>query len=222
MSNNDSFVEEVSEAVRRDRLFATFRKYGWIAGLVVIAIVGGAAWSEYTKARDAAEAEALGDALLVANEADDAEERAAALTQVEADGGARAVAGMLSAGALEEAGDAAAAAQLLRDLSSAADVPPLYRDLAALKAVMVDPDMPPEEKVNALDSLAQPGAPFQLLAKEQQAYAQVAAGDRETALGTLRSIVDDAGVSQGLRDRAQTLIVALGGDVTDGGAAPEE
>ena len=41
MSTPDSFVEEVTEAVRRDKLYAAFRKYGWIGGLVVIGIVGG-------------------------------------------------------------------------------------------------------------------------------------------------------------------------------------
>ena len=42
MSNPDSFIEEVTEEVRRDRLFALFRKYGWIGVVLVLAIVGGA------------------------------------------------------------------------------------------------------------------------------------------------------------------------------------
>ena len=29
MHNSDSFIEEVSEAVRRDRLTAGLRRYGW-------------------------------------------------------------------------------------------------------------------------------------------------------------------------------------------------
>jgi len=39
----------------------------------------------------------------------------------------------------------------------------------------------------------------------------------DTAIATMRAIVDDAGATRGLRERAQTLIVALGGDLT----APE-
>ena len=35
MSNPDSFIEEVTEEVRRDKLFALFRKYGWIAGCLL-------------------------------------------------------------------------------------------------------------------------------------------------------------------------------------------
>ena len=60
VSNNESFIDEVSEAVRRDQLFATFRRYGWIAALLVIVQVGGAAWNEVTKARKASADQARG------------------------------------------------------------------------------------------------------------------------------------------------------------------
>ena len=46
MSNSDSFIDEVTEEVRKDRLFQLFRRYGWIAGVVIVLIVGGAAWNE--------------------------------------------------------------------------------------------------------------------------------------------------------------------------------
>ena len=46
MSDSDSFINEVSEELRRDRLFALMRRWGWLAGLVVLAIVGAAAWFE--------------------------------------------------------------------------------------------------------------------------------------------------------------------------------
>ncbi len=64
LSNPDSFIDEVTEEVRRDRLFAMFRKYGWIGVLAVVAIVGGAAYTEWSKARSEARAQAFGDAVL--------------------------------------------------------------------------------------------------------------------------------------------------------------
>jgi hypothetical protein len=45
VSNPDSFIDEVTEEVRRDRLFGLFRKYGWIGLVVILGIVGGTAWS---------------------------------------------------------------------------------------------------------------------------------------------------------------------------------
>ena len=79
MSNPDSFIEEVTEEVRRDRLFGLFRKYGWIGVLLVAGIVGGAAWNEWSKAREAARSQAFGDALIDALDQGTPEERRAAL-----------------------------------------------------------------------------------------------------------------------------------------------
>jgi hypothetical protein len=51
------------------------RRYGWIAVLVVLALVGGAAWNEWRKARDAAQAQGLGDAMIAALEANESDAR---------------------------------------------------------------------------------------------------------------------------------------------------
>ena len=56
MSDTDSFIDEVTEEVRRDRLFGLMKRYGWIAALAVLLIVGGAAWNEWRKAQDRAAA----------------------------------------------------------------------------------------------------------------------------------------------------------------------
>ncbi|KKK62940.1 hypothetical protein LCGC14_2999320, partial [marine sediment metagenome] len=75
MSNTDSFIDEVTEEVRRERLFGFLRRYGWIAVLAVVLIVGGAAYNEWRNASERAEAQAFGDALLAALEADSPEAR---------------------------------------------------------------------------------------------------------------------------------------------------
>jgi len=53
MSDTDSFIDEVNEEVRRDRFYFMLKRYGWIAVLAVILLVGGAAWNEYQKRRPA-------------------------------------------------------------------------------------------------------------------------------------------------------------------------
>ena len=100
MANEDSFINEVTEEVRRDRLFSLFRRYGWIAALVVVLIVGGAAWNEWRRAQARAEAEARGDAVLAALDADAAEARAEAIgnAAVAETGDLSAVLAMLAAG----------------------------------------------------------------------------------------------------------------------------
>ena len=36
MSDTDSFIDEVTEEVKRDRLFAMMKRYGWIAVVIVL------------------------------------------------------------------------------------------------------------------------------------------------------------------------------------------
>ena len=100
VSNTDSFIDEVTEEVRRDRLFGVMRRYGWIAVLAILMLVGGAAWNEWRKAQDRAAAQALGDAVLSALAIQDRGARAAALDAIAAPG-AQAAAGIALLAAAE-------------------------------------------------------------------------------------------------------------------------
>ena len=214
MSDTDSFISEVTDEVRREKLYGYLRRYGWIAIVCVLALVGGAALTEYRAAQSRAAAEATGDALLDALEQGDAAARAAALTGVDTEGASAAVALLLQASTQQEAGDTEAAAETLNRLALSPDVPALYRDLAAFKAAML-PVAETETRKLALETLAAPGQPFSLLAQEQLAYIALDEGDTEAAVAMLRRIEEDAAVTRGLRDRVQTLMVALGEPLAD-------
>lgn len=214
MSETDSFIEEVTEEVRRDRLFKLMRKYGWIGVLAVLAIVGGAAWNEWQKASARAEAEAFGDAILAALAADDPAGRTAALAALSAP--AEGQAALLSFLAAEEslaAGDAGAAETALAAVAADATAPALYRQLAQLKLLILKgPSMSAQDRDQGLAALAAPGAPFRPLALEQQALALAGAGKAEEARALFAQIMQEAGVPAGLRQRAAQMIVVLGGD----------
>ncbi len=210
MSESDSFISEVTEEVRRDRMFSLMKRWGWLAVLLVLALVGGAAWNEYNKAQTAAEAQATGDALLDGLSNDDAEARAAALMGIDAEGATVAVTALMTAASQQEAGDLEGAAATLDTLALNGDVPAIYRDLAALKRAMLNVDADPAQKREALQALSNPGQPFRLLALEQLAYFDLEQGDRDSAIATLREIMQDADVTRGLNERAQLLMVALG------------
>jgi hypothetical protein len=209
VSNTDSFIDEVTEEVRREKLFAYLRRYGWIGVACVLLLVGGAAFNEYRNAQARDAAQAAGDALLAALEENDAGQRAAALEAVTAQGNSAAVTLLLRAATQQEAGATADAALTLNTLAVDPDVPQMYRDLAAFKAAMLPSDDTAARKA-ALEALSAPGLPFSLLAVEQLAYVALDAGDTDGALALLRRIEEDAGATRGLRERAQTLMVALG------------
>ena len=98
MSDTDSFIEEVSEEMRRDRLYGYMRRYGWIAVLAILSLVGGAAWNEYSKSQARAKAQSAGNAILAALEADDPQERVKSLEALQSEDiteGAKAVVSLM-------------------------------------------------------------------------------------------------------------------------------
>jgi len=218
VSNSDSFIDEVTEEVRRDRLFGGFRRYGWIGVLAVLALVGGAAWNEWSKAQTAAAAQAKGDAILAALVPPDAAARAEALAGVTIAENGAPVPAMLLAAAQDQVGDQAGARVTLQALAADPAAPQLYRDLAAFKAMLLAPaDMALADRLAGWQALAAPGATLRLLASEQMALAYLAAGERDQAVTALDAIVQDAEVTPGLRERVQGLMVALG-ETIDAGA----
>ncbi|MBT8418846.1 MAG: hypothetical protein KJO42_15530 [Silicimonas sp.] len=219
MSNQDSFIDEVTDEVRKDRLYALYRKYGWVAALAVILLVGGAAANEWRKASARAQAEAAGDALLTALENETPEARAEAMAALEApeDAGRRAITLLLRAGTEAELGNKAAAREALDTVAADEALSSEMRDLATLKSVILSSDeVAPEDRIARLSPIAVPGSPYRLLALEQIALAEIETGDTDKALETLTGIAADAGVTQDLRTRVTQLIVALGGEISAG------
>jgi hypothetical protein len=213
MSNTDSFIDEVTEEVRRDRLFALLRRYGWIAVVVILGIVGGTAWREWSNAQAEAQAQAAGDALVAAMERPDTPARIDALQAIDpASPGAGAVRDFLLAAELAADGRAAEAVSLLDAIAINPDLSDIYRQIAAFKALtLTAPDRDPADLRTAFEALAEPGLPLRLLAQEQLALLDIRAGDIDAAIARLQAILIDAEVTSDLQQRAGQAIVALGG-----------
>lgn len=215
VSNTDSFIEEVTEEVRRDRLFKLFKRYGWIAVAAVILLVGATALNEWNKAQERQAAQALGDQMLSALENENRADRAAALAAIDApEGGARAVIGLLSASEAGADAPQEAATQLLA-LADDPTVPQVYRQIAVLKATALPGNgLSPEDRRSRLEGLLPGGGLVRLLAEEQLAYLDIETGNTDAALDRLRQISESAEATIGLRQRAAQMIVALGGELT--------
>lgn len=208
MSNPESFIDEVTEEVRRDKLYATLRKYGWIGIVAVLLLVGGASVNEWMKARAQAEAEATGDAILAAVEKDDPEARVAALEGLDAEGDRAALIALVAAA---ESTDPAAANERLAAVAESPDLPALYRDLAQLKRALLPGVLDAQTRIDILEPLTVPGGAYRVLAEEQIALAEVELGKKDDARARLNALLTDTESSQALRRRASQLIVALGG-----------
>jgi hypothetical protein len=222
VSNPDSFIDEVNEELKRDRLFAMMRKYGWIVVVAVVAVVGFAAWNEWSKSQAEARAQALGDAIVEALEDPDAAARRATLQRLAEEQAATgsaadervAVLNLLLAADSLERGEIDTALPALQQVAANEALPASYRQLAQLKRIILGADqLSVEERESALTGLAAPGQAFRPLALEQLALLRLETGDTEGARAQLESLMSEPDLSPDLRRRVTQLIVVLGGEV---------
>lgn len=224
MSDTDGFIEEVTEEVRRDRLYGYLKRYGWIAVLAVILIVGGASYVEYRKAQANAEAEALGDRLLEALSMQNPQARSVALSEVPLTGAPSDVlVAMIAASELATQGDVETAVDRLEALTQNTALPEVYRQIAGFKALLLQSDTTPAAtRAEGFANYTAPGHPMRLLAEEQIALIAIEQGDVDAAISGLQAILSDAEASSDLQQRAMQVIVALGGEPDTSGMAPAQ
>lgn len=213
MSNSDGFIEEVTEELRRDQLFAAMKRYGWIVALLVVLIVGGAAYNEYRKSQLVAKAQDFGDQLLAALGDNDATKQAETLAAINTDTPrARALRDLLVAASQAEAEDFTAARKTLDGVANS-DVPEMYRQIARFKAAILPDDaLSIDERRQRFADLAQPGSAIRLMAQEQLALIEIETGNKDAAIAAFQSILSDAEVTPDLQERAVQVIVALGAE----------
>ena len=212
LANTDSFLRDVAEEVRRDRLYAQFKRYGWIGAVVVVLIVGGAAAREWLVSKEIAAAQDLGDSILEALEAGDPSASAQSLGSLQAETDeARALVHMIAAVKHLEAGQAGEAASMLRRTASDPSLPPHYRDIALLKALAIESDsVGPDSVISEVEPLADPGRPFRVLALETKALALLEKGQVQEAVDIMSSLVVDSESTDSQRRRVRAVLNALG------------
>ena len=210
MSDTDSFIDEVTEEVRRDRMFNLLRRYGWIAVVAVLLLVGGAAWNEWRLSQQRTQSEALGDAIVSALQLETAAERATALQKIET-AEAPAIVQLLSAAELAGDDRGGEAIAQLAAVQSNGTLPLIYRHIAEFKALVIEDDSQrAETRRTGYENLIASGSALRVLAEEQLALLDIAANDVDGALVRLQRLLEDSEITPGVRRRVTQLITALG------------
>ena len=214
MSDTDSFLQEVSEELRRDKLYRNIRKYGWVAILFVIVIVGAATYREYLKSQAATEAQLFGTSIIDALNEKNVVDRVAKLQKINAPGdNAEAILALLL---LAESNGKEITNQEDRFLSNVIEnlsIEAHYRDLLNFKILLGSAaTMNIDERISAFEEIARPGNVYRLLAEEQLVLIELEQGNSEKAVEKLSQILLDAELTAGLRNRATQMMIALGRD----------
>ncbi len=215
MSNNESFIQEVSEEVRRDRLYRILKKWGWIGIAVIVALVGGASFNEWNKDSKMNSARNLGDRVLsaVANK-DPIELKDIEISNISQD---MFIKNLLSAILLSD-NKLDASKMALEEIRDIPGITKTYRELNAFKLgllVLKEGNLTGDERFSVFEGLVEPGSPFRLLAKEQQALILIEQGKLELAIKALTEISVDSETTASLKRRVTQLRISLGGDPND-------
>lgn len=208
MSETDSFIREVSEEVRQDRMFRLWKKYGALVIGAIAVVVGATALWSWMQHRELAARAERGEAFLATDAADPAGQEALMAAQ---EGPAAALAGMRLALAHAGKGETEAAIAAYEAVAADAQAGAAYADLARLEAIRLRAvSAPPAEMIADLAPLVAEGAPYRLLALELRAALALNAGETDAARADFDAIMADPGLTGEMRSRVQAAVQTLG------------
>ena len=215
--SDDSFIREVDEELRQDRLKSVWDRYGNIAiaaaVLIVLATAGFRGWEYYTASRAANSGDTFLQALDLSEEgrADDA---IAKLEELIAGGSGQypALARLRIGAELAGKGDKQGAIDQFDAIAGDSAFDEDLRALARLRAGLLAVDIVDYDGVKSrLEPLAAAGGDYRSLAREALGIAAYKAGLPSEAAGWFQQIVDDAGSAGGVRERASVMLNLLAG-----------
>lgn len=214
--------DEVDEDLRAERAQQLLKRYGGVIvaiGLLIIAAAASwQAWRWWEGRRDLAAATAYIGAMSVADRIGpaDAKARAEAAAAFEsvvrnAPPGYATLARLRAAALLADAGNARGAASLWDQVAGDGSADPLLRDLASLMWVEHQIDTGDPALLEArLKPLTGADNPWRALALEAQGLLDLRSGKNEAAKAVFRALAQDPTTPDGVRGRANGLLVRLG------------
>ncbi len=210
--SDDSFIREVDEELRSDRMKSIWKRYGKVIIAVAVLIVAGVAANGFYKYWSESRASRSGDAFLAAlNLAREGqqEQALAALRELEQNGyGSYSVlARMRAATVLADAGNYQAAISDFSTIGNDGSVPAAIRDAARIRAgyLLVDHGSY-EDVANQVESLSSPDNAMRHSAREALGLAAWKAGEASQANEWFSLIVGDNGVPASLMQRSQIML----------------
>ena len=217
-NDGDTFVREVDEELRRERVNSFVARFGWAivaAVVLVIAAIGGYIWWQGRQQEQAAQ---QGEALLEALQTMETGNRQAAMPAVDQLAqsdvkGYRVAALFARATAQSEAGREADAIATFKSIAENGEFAEPYRQAALVRQTVLEFDrLQPQQIIQRLGPLARPGQPWFGSAGEMVAIAHLRMNRPELAGPLFARIGRDETVPPSIRTRAIQMAGSLGID----------
>ena len=218
--SNDTFLKEVDENLRRDRMQDFFKSYGkWIAAAVVLflgAVGGWIYWEEHRGRSSADQSEQLHAVLtdIASGKRQTVPQRIAELEKSHSDV-VRASATLTDAAFALEQNNRTAAIAKYRGMVGDESLAQPFRDVATIRLTALEFDgIKPEEVIARLEPLAKAGNPWFGSAGEMTALALMKQNKNAEAGRLFAAIAADNQVPSSIRSRAVQVAGTLGVDAS--------
>ena len=216
MANPESFLEEVAEEVRRDRLFKFFKKNGWIIAFVVLATLCASIAYEWRKNSEISRAKSNGDLLTLALEKSqkgNLEELLDLLSDnspyLQPGSDLMAVTKLYYAELLYNIdNESSESMSVLQEIFSNESISTTLRQLAKIKYLLL---FSGDNKVkqDLIDELSSPDNHYRFLAQEHKVQTYLASGMSDEANRQIDILLNDLEVSEQQKRRLMDLKLAI-------------
>ena len=216
MANPESFLEEVAEEVRRERLFKFFKKNGWIIAFVVLVALCASIAYEWRKNSEISRAKSNGDLLTLALEKSqkgNLEELLGLLSDnspyLRPSSDLMAVTKLYYAELLYNIdNDSSESMSVLKEIFSNESISTTLRQLAKIKYLLL---LSGDNKLkqDLIDELSSPGNHYRFLAQEHKVQTYLASGMSDEANRQIDILLNDLEVSEQQKRRLMDLKLAI-------------
>ena len=195
MVESESFIKEVSEEVKRDRLFKALNKFKWPLFALIVLLVGAVGGYEYYKFDKKSRAQKNGEFLIASIER--LKENGQTVTEKIDNKFTSVLIKLNEAKYFEEKGDMKSASAAYNHIISKYGENKFFNHYSKLQLYLMDPakSLGDVEKIKILDELSAPDSPLKLLALEQKLYLYVKINDLDNIRLQVDLILSDQAIT---------------------------
>ena len=195
MVESESFIKEVSEEVKRDRLFKVLNKFKWPLSALIILLVGAVGGYEYYKFDKKSRAQKNGEFLMSAIES--LKEKGQTITDKIENKFTSVLIKLNEAKYFEEKGDMKRASAAYNHVITEYGENKFFNHYSKFQLYLMDPaeSLMDVKKIQILDELSAPDGPLKLLALEQKLYLYVKINDLENIKLQVNLILSDQAIT---------------------------
>ena len=195
MVESESFIKEVSEEVKRDKLFKLLNKFKWSLFSFIILLVGAVGGYEYYKFDKKQRAQRNGEFLVSAIE--NLENNGQTVTEEIDNKFISVLIKLNEAKYFEEKGDTKSATEAYKYIINKYGENKFFNHYSKFQLYLMDPaeSLSDKEKIEVLDELSAPDGPLKLLALEQKLYLYVKINDLDNIKLQVKLILSDQAIT---------------------------